>query len=160
MTYYVVMKRWMLFWAVATTLAFGGTGPTREEIYAADPNVKALCALKYVTFWFPMGGGRPAGVVLVRRILREKEPLPFLVAAYNHGSPAAKVYALAGIHVAFPELFELCRKDVVGRYNPDITGSAGCMAYTGSFLEHVIRIEHGEYDPLLAVDAPSSADSN
>ena len=139
---------WIVLLVAATTTV--ASVPLKDETYAYDPSVRALCQVRTVMYGPSMSAWLPQGEVLLRRLLREKDPLPFLVAVYNHGTPEAKAYALAGIHVLAPELFEICRKDIVGHYNPVITVQLGCMSTTTTFLEEVIRVDHGDYDSYLS----------
>jgi hypothetical protein len=68
---------------------------------------------------------------------------------YNRGTPEAKAYAFAYFRHSAPELFDLCWKDTVGKYNPVVRSQAGCIVMEGSLLEQLIRIRGGEYDPYV-----------
>jgi hypothetical protein len=154
------MKAYVLTFAllVATVTA---AEPSRDEIVAADRTGQALASVQT----FSLGDRSPwaavqlsAGEVYLKRILREKDPLPFLRAAYNTGSPAGKLYALAGIRTVAPELFDLCVKDIrESGYNPTMTYHRGCLGGEASFQLFMMEIAIGWYDRVLREDlgAPS-----
>ena len=125
-----------------------GFGATGASAYAFDPEVRSLSRVGMVNFG-GMGMYRSisAGESLLRRIMRKDEALKCMMEVYNTGTPAAKVYALAYFHHSAPELFQICWDDLVGKYNPVVKSAAGCFLMEGSFLEHMIRIRLGEYDP-------------
>jgi hypothetical protein len=128
--------------------------PSAEEILAADPNVRRLSA----TTSFRLGRLKSAsgesiseGEHQLRQILRQKDPIPFLTAAYNHGSPAAKAYALVGTHYLRPELFDRIPWDILAAsdtrmftYEHDSEGESTSLA------KLCVRIKAGEFDSYLA----------
>jgi hypothetical protein len=48
-----------------------------------------------------------------------------------------------------PQLFEICKKDLVGKYNPRVRSMSGCLSAEGTLLEFLIRIHHGQYDGYI-----------
>lgn len=143
-------------YAVAFVLVasiLGAAEPSHDEVLATDRNVQGLTTIQMFSLAnsSPWGSvGLPAGEVYLKRILREKEPLPFLRAAYNTGSPAGKLYALAGIRSVAPELFDVCVKDIrESGYNPTITYRRGCLGGEASFQLFMMEIAIGLYDGYL-----------
>ncbi len=119
-------------------------------IYSADADVRRLTQVTMVNFGgYGMTGSRSAGEILLRRILKREDAFKCLIEVYNSGTPAAKVYALAYFHHSAPELFEICWKDNVWKYNPVVKSAAGCFIMEGSFFEQMIRVRQGEYDEFI-----------
>jgi hypothetical protein len=146
------MKAYAFAFALLVSIA-AAAEPSRDEVIAADPNVKGLAGvgifqLADVAPWTP--NRVSAGDYYLKRILREKDPLPFLRAAYNTGSPAGKLYALAGIRSVAPELFDLCVKDIrQSGYNPTMIYHRGCLGGETSFQLFMMEIAVGIYDHYL-----------
>ena len=120
-----------------------------ENQYSVDANVRALAKVKLFAFDVIAMSGKSSGETLVSRILKKDDAIKYLVEVYNRGTPEAKVYALASFHYLAPELFEICRKDIVGKYNPVVHSMEGCLVHEGSLLEFVMRAEHGQYDAYI-----------
>lgn len=120
-----------------------------ENQYSVDANVQALTKVRLFAFDMIAMSGRSTGETLVGRILKKDDAIKYLMEVYNRGTPEAKVYALASFHYLAPELFEICRKDIVGKYNPVVHSMEGCLAHEGSLLEFVMRAEHGQYDAYV-----------
>jgi hypothetical protein len=93
--------------------------------------------------------GRSRGEVVLSRLLKGEDRIRPLIDVYNRGTTEAKVYALAAFHFLAPQLFEQCRKDLVGKYNPMVRAMSGCLSVDGTLLEFLIRIHHGEYDSFI-----------
>ncbi len=120
------------------------------SVYSVDRDVRLLSKVNIVNFGgMGMYGTMSPGELLLRRILKKEEAIKYLMEAYNSGTPAAKVYALAYFHHSAPELFQICWGDIVGKYNPVVKSSVGCFIMEGSLLEHMMRIREGEYDPYV-----------
>ena len=83
------------------------------------------------------------------RILKRDDKIRPLLDVYNRGTTEAKVYALAAFHHLAPALFEQCRRDLVGKYNPMVQAVSGCLSADGTLLEFLIRIHQGQYDGYI-----------
>ena len=114
--------------------------------YSTDADVRALSATKEFAFGLVFLMRRTQSEAALARILRREDKIRPLIEVYNRGTPEAKAYALAAFHYLSPELYQQCRKDIVGSYNPKVRVLRGCCLEEGSFLELAIRIHHGEYD--------------
>ncbi len=115
--------------------------------------VRALSEVNEFALDVEVFGKRPHGEVLLARILKREDKIRPLIEVFNRGTPEAKAYALAAFHHLAPELFERCRKDLVGSYNPKVRVLRGGVIGEGTFLELVIRIEHGEFDACVRAHA-------
>jgi hypothetical protein len=135
----------LLFW-----LVLAKHGAAEVSAYSVDREVRLLSKVNMVNFG-GMGMYRTMspGELLLRRILKKEEAIKYLMEAYNSGTPAAKVYALAYFHHSAPEHFQICWDDIVGKYNPVVKSSVGCLIIEGSLFEHMLRIREGEYDPYV-----------
>jgi hypothetical protein len=108
--------------------------------------VRALTKVNLFAFDMIAMSGRSSGEILLGRILKKEDSIKYLLEVYNRGTPEAKVYALASFHYLAPKVFEICRKNIVGKYNPVVHSMEGCIMHEGSLLEFVIRAENGQYD--------------
>jgi len=125
----------------------------RPVDYIADDDVRELCSTKLIAFGLPTEKGYVGSEERLARILKREDYVRPLLEVYNRGTPEAKVYALVAFHYLSPTLFEQCRKDLVGKYNPVVRGYDGRLQSVceGTLLEYIIRIHKGEYDSLCAV---------
>jgi len=114
-----------------------------------QPAYKQLAEVKMFGFGFVALSGTARGQILLLQVLKQDDAVKQLMEVYNEGTPEGKLYALAGFHVIAPELFEICRKDIVGHYNPMVHEWQGCLRAEVSFLGPLIRIAKGEYDVFL-----------
>lgn len=118
--------------------------------YSADPDVVELSKAKQFGFGGAgLFGGRTKGEALLARILKRDDKIRPLIEVYNRGTPEAKTYALAAFHYLAPEVFEQCKKDLVGKYNPMVRAWSGCLSHDGNLLEFLVYIHHGRYDQYL-----------
>jgi hypothetical protein len=147
------MRALAILLLLAAAVSTHAAEPTREEVIAADATVRKLCAVQTFSFGRDAFWGQPAetaGEQYLRRIMREKDPLPFLLAVYNHGTPAGKAYALAGIHYLAPELFEICRRDIwQSGYNPEMWYLCACRNMETTFQFFVMQIAVRQYDSYI-----------
>lgn len=122
---------------------------TEPTIYSVDKDVRALSEVKLFAFDMISMVGISRGEGLLWRLVKKEDALKYFMEVYNTGTPEAKVYALAYFHHSAPELFEICWKDNVGRFNPVVRSMSGCLSMEGSLFEQLIRIRKGEYDPYI-----------
>ncbi len=111
----------------------------------SDADVQALSKVQLFAFDIVALNGRSSGERALARILAREDKIRPLIEVYNRGTTEAKVYALAAFHYLTPTIFEQCRRDLVGRFNPMVRATNGCMVANGTLLEFLIRIHHGEY---------------
>jgi hypothetical protein len=117
--------------------------------YSGDNDVRALAEVRLFAFDIIALSGRSPGEVALSRILKRDDKIRPLIEVYNRGTTEAKVYALAAFHFLAPQLFEQCRRDLVGKFNPMVHAMSGCMSADGTLLEFLIRIHHGQYDGYI-----------
>jgi hypothetical protein len=137
----------MLFVCVAT---MARAAESRVD-YSADEDVRALAEVKLFAFDIVALSGRSQGEAALLRLLKREDKIGPLIEVYNRGTTEAKVYALAAFHYLAPPLFEQCRRDLVGKYNPMVRAMSGCLSADGTLLEFLIRIHHGQYDGYFRV---------
>jgi hypothetical protein len=141
------MKPWaLLFILVCFATLSRGAEATK---YSLDEDVRSLCGVKMFSFDIIGMMGISKGEVVLSRILKKDDRLKYLFEVYNRGTPESKVYALAALHYLAPDVFKICWKDCVGKYNPIIHSMDGCISGEGTLLEFFTRIQAGQYDPYI-----------
>ena len=135
--------------AILSVVLFLQTVRAEDTIYSVDADVKALCVANTFSFGIVALTKVSSYEVYLRRILRRDHAIECLLEVYNRGTPEAKLYALAAFHVLAPKLFEQCRKDMTGKYNPVVHFWCGCIYSEGSMLEFLLRIKDCEYDETI-----------
>ena len=138
--------RWLLFFMGVVAVA---RGIESRIDYSADDDVRALAEVKVFAFDVVALAGRTPGEVVLARLLKRDDSIRALIEVYNRGTTEAKVYALAAFHQLAPPLFEQCRRDLVGKYNPMVRAMSGCLPADGTLLEFLIRIHQGQYDGYI-----------
>lgn len=118
--------------------------------YSNDPDVIELSRIRH----FVLGGSifssrRTKGEALLARILARDDKIRPLIEVYNRGTPEAQTYALAAFHHLAPGIFEQCKKDLVGKYNPMVRHQHGCLSGDGTLLEFLVYIHHGRFDQYI-----------
>ncbi len=138
--------------AVLLSLSIAAALPAKESTrdYSSDEDVITLRSIQGVAFGsFWMRPNLSKGEAALGRILKRDDYLRPLIAAYNGGTPEAKVYVLAAFHELAPSLFEQCKQDLVGKYNPIVRSVSGCLGADGTLLEFLIRIQVGQFTPYI-----------
>ena len=141
------MKRIALLVILAVATALSGV--ESRVGFSADQDVRVLSEVTHFAFDIVALRGRSQGERALARILKRDDKIRPLIEVYNRGTTEAKVYALAAFHHLAPTLFEQCLRDLVGKYNPVVRASSGCLVADGTFLEFLIRIHNGEYDGYI-----------
>ncbi len=136
----------LLLLACAATTAFGASSQVE---YSTDADVRALASVRLFAFDIVALAGRSQGEVALARILKREDKIRPLLEVYNRGTNEAKVYALAAFQHLAPPLFEQCRRDLVGKYNPLVRSMSGCLSADGTMLEFLIRIHQGHYEGYI-----------
>ncbi len=136
----------LLLFAFASTTAFGASS---QVDYSTDADVRALASVQFFAFDIVALVGRSQGEAALARILKREDKIRPLLEVYNRGTNEAKVYALAAFKHLAPPLFEQCRRDLVGKYNPVVRSMSGCLSADGTLLEFLIRIHQGQYEGYI-----------
>jgi hypothetical protein len=126
------------------SVAVCSAGERPREFY--DPDVQRLLQVKLFAFGGVGIGGRISeGEEAFGAIVRKKEAIRFILAAFEYGSDHAKCYALVALRESSPELFSESIARM--RQNPpkEITMMSGCFVLRPSPRKVIAAIEAGSY---------------
>jgi hypothetical protein len=137
------MKSFVLFLcSVAALLAASDERP--KEYY--DPDVQKLIAVEYLAFG-PVGyaGTTSDGEAAFATILKKKESIRYMLAAFDAGTPEARCYALIALRELSDPLYDQC--DTKMRTNPPaaIRTMKGCVGDVVPIATMLADIERGVY---------------
>jgi len=134
---------------VVFLMLVGIAAVARGAVPRFEDDVRTLSEVKLFAFDIVALSGRSPGEIALSRLLKREDKIRPLIEVYNRGTTEAKVYALAAFHHLAPSLFEQCKRDLVGKYNPQVRAMSGCLPADGTLLEFLIRIHHGQYDAYI-----------
>lgn len=145
------MKRTSLIFSVAFTLTllFGANGSFAVRPL---PAAEKLAEISIFALGDVGRANHPSdGELKFREILRSKSPLGSFREILQHGTPAAKAYALCGIRVLAPGEFDTAAKSAA---EPDVAvrTMSGCIVRVKKFSSLVAEIRNGNFDALLEKD--------
>ena len=112
--------------------------------------VRDLAAAKSLAF----GGVGVAGLMSegernLRAVLQQADASQQLQAAFDHATPAGKLYILVGLRrcdrAAYQKVF-----DSLGRSNDDVEVVRGCMISKQPFRQVLSQIQDGRFDDYLS----------
>ncbi len=134
------MKRFVLALILAAASALHADEASAQS--SADRDVQMLSEVTHFAFDLVALSGRSQGEMALSRILKRDDAVRPLIEVYNRGTTEAKVYVLAAFHHLAPALFEQCRRDLVGKYNPLVRAVSGCLTADGTLLELHPELRH------------------